>query len=147
MAGIAAKATVVLTMIDIRLAREDPDAVKAALARRGVDPGEIDSLLEADGRARNAVGRRDELRARVKDLSRQVAEARRAGDDGAALRLADESRDLGAEATKLGAEADAAQAEVRDRLLWLPNLPAPEAPDGTGPEDNPTVRRWPEQAR
>jgi seryl-tRNA synthetase len=134
-------------MIDIRVAREDPDAVKAALGRRGVDPAEIDRLLEADARARHAVGRRDELRARVKDLSRQVAEARRGGDDGLAGRLTAESRQLGDEATKLGADADAAQAEVRDRLLWLPNLPAEDAPDGAGPEDNPTVRRWPVEPR
>ncbi|HXQ76191.1 MAG TPA: serine--tRNA ligase [Acidimicrobiales bacterium] len=134
-------------MIDVRLAREDPDAVKAALGRRGVDAAEIDGLLDADARARNTVGRRDELRARVKDLSRQVAEARRAGDDGQAGRLADESREIGDEVTSLGADADAAQAEVRDRLLWLPNLPADEAPDGMGPEDNPTVRRWPDQPR
>jgi seryl-tRNA synthetase len=134
-------------VIDIRRAREDPDAVKAALGRRGVDPAEIDLLLDADGRARNAVGRRDELRARVKDLSRQVAEARRAGDDGLALRLSEESRSINDEGTKLGAEADAAQAEVRDRLLWLPNLPADEAPDGLGPEDNLVVRRWPDEPR
>jgi len=134
-------------MIDIRLAREDPDAVKAALARRGVDPAEIDLLLDADARARNAVGRRDELRARVKDLSRQVAEARRTGDDGRAGRMADESRAVSDEGTKLGAEADGAQAEVRDRLLWLPNLPAEDAPDGSGPEDNVTVRRWPVEPR
>jgi seryl-tRNA synthetase len=134
-------------MIDIRVAREDPDAVKAALGRRGVDSAEIDRLLEADARARHAVGRRDELRARVKDLSRQVAEARRGGDDGLAGRLTAESRQLGDEATKLGADADAAQAEVRDRLLWLPNLPAEDAPDGAGPEDNPTVRRWPVEPR
>jgi len=121
--------------------------VKAALGRRGVDAAEIDGLLDADARARNTVGRRDELRARVKDLSRQVAEARRAGDDGQAGRLADESREIGDEVTSLGADADAAQAEVRDRLLWLPNLPADEAPDGMGPEDNPTVRRWPDQPR
>ena len=134
-------------MIDIRVAREDPDAVKAALGRRGVDPADIDRLLEADARARHAVGRRDELRARVKDLSRQVAEARRGGDDGLAGRLTAESRQLGEEATKLGADADAAQTEVRDRLLWLPNLPAEDAPDGAGPEDNPTVRRWPVEPR
>jgi len=134
-------------MIDIRLARDDPEAVKAALGRRGVDPAEIDGLLDTDARARNAVGRRDELRARVKDLSRQVAEARRAGDDGLAGRLMTESRQLGDEATGLGADADAAQAEVRDRLLWLPNLPSADAPDGAGPEDNRTVRRWPETPR
>jgi seryl-tRNA synthetase len=134
-------------MIDIRLAREDPGAVKAALARRGVDPAEVDLLVDADARARNAVGRRDELRARVKDLSRQVAEARRAGDDGLAQRLAAESRSISDEGTMLGADADAAQAEVRDRLLWLPNLPAEDTPDGLGPEDNPTLRRWPDEPR
>ena len=64
-------------MIDIRLVRDDPEAVKAALGRRGVDPAEIDRLVELDAAARAAVGRRDELRAEVKELSQQVGEARR----------------------------------------------------------------------
>jgi len=134
-------------MIDIRLAREDPDAVKAALARKGVDPDEVGRLLDADGRARQAVGQRDELRARVKDLSRQVAEARRAGDTAVATELAEASRALGEEEKAADADATAAQGEVRELLLWLPNLPSPSAPDGAGPEDNPVVRRWPESAR
>jgi seryl-tRNA synthetase len=83
----------------------------------------------------------------VKDLSRQVADARRAGDDSLVVRLSEESRSVSDEGTKLGAEADAAQAEVRDRLLWLPNLPADDAPDGLGPNDNPVVRRWPDEPR
>ena len=135
------------TMIDIRLVREDPEAVKASLGRRGVEPGEIDLLLDADTRARALVGRRDERRARVKELSRQVAEARRAGDGDRAGALAGESRSVGEEESRLGAEAEAAQAEVRERLLWLPNLPAEDAPDGAGPEDNPVVRRWPPEPR
>ena len=32
-------------------------------------------------------------------------------------------------------------------LLWLPNLPSPDAPDGDGPQDNPIVRRWPVEPR
>ena len=35
-------------MIDIRLLREDPDGVKAALARRGVEAAEVDAVLAAD---------------------------------------------------------------------------------------------------
>jgi len=131
-------------MIDIRLIREDPDAVKAALARRGVDLSEVDLLLEADSRARRAVGARDALRAQIKELSRRVGEARRAGDDDGAAEHAGHSRALGEQEAAADAQADAAQAEVRDRLLWLPNLPAAEAPDGAGPQDNPVVRRWPE---
>ena len=36
---------------------------------------------------------------------------------------------------------------MRELLLWLPNLPAEDAPDGDGPQDNLEVRRWPETAR
>jgi seryl-tRNA synthetase len=147
MAAIAGEATFERSMIDIRLARDDPDAVKAALGRRGVDATEVDALLAADTRARDAVGRRDEVRAKVNDLSRQVAEAKRAHDDALAGRLADESRSLRDEESTLGAAAEAGQAEVRDRLLWLPNLPSEDAPDGAGPEDNITVRCWPEDRR
>jgi seryl-tRNA synthetase len=93
------------------------------------------------------VGRRDERRARVKDLSRQVGLARRAGDEARASMLAEESRLLGDEVTALDAVAGAAQVEVREQLLWLPNLPSDDAPDGVGAEDNPVVRRWPETAR
>ena len=134
-------------MIDLRLAREDPGAVKTALARRGVDAAEVDRLLEADGRAREAVGRRDELRAQIKELSRHVGEARRAGDDAKASELAERSRACGEDEKAADAQADAALAEVRDCLLWLPNLPADDAPDGAGPEDNVVVRRLPEVPR
>jgi seryl-tRNA synthetase len=130
-------------MIDIRLARENPDAVTAALARRGVDPAEVQRLIDADRRARQAVGRRDEERARVKELSRQVGEARRTGDQALAADLAEQSRALGEEEAAFDAAASAAQGEVRDMLLWLPNLPADDAPDGDGPDDNPVLRRWP----
>ena len=63
-------------MIDIRLVRDDSASVKAALARRGVDPAEIDRLIGLDETARAEIGRRDDLRAQVKALSKQVGEAR-----------------------------------------------------------------------
>jgi seryl-tRNA synthetase len=48
-------------MIDIRLVRDDPSAVKTALGRRGVDPADVDALVDLDARARAAIGGRDEL--------------------------------------------------------------------------------------
>jgi seryl-tRNA synthetase len=134
-------------MIDIRLVRGEPEAVRAALARRGVDPSEIDALVEADAAARRLAGERDDVRAKVKELSRQVGEARRAQDSATAERLTMESRSLGEREKALEEESELASQSVRDRLLWLPNLPADDAPDGTGPEDNPVVRRWPEEPR
>jgi seryl-tRNA synthetase len=134
-------------MIDIRLVRDDPDAVRKAFSRRGVDGAEIDRLLEADIQARASIGRRDEIRARVKELSRQVAEARRTRDEASATELTEKSRALGEEERRADGEATSAQAEARELLMWLPNLPADDAPDGGGPDDNVVVRHWPAEAR
>ncbi len=133
-------------MIDIRRVREDSASVKAALARRGVDPSEVDHLLVLDESARSAIGWRDDLRAQVKALSKQVGEARRSegADSATAQELADRSRELGEEEGEVGVTADAAQLEVRQALLYLPNLPADDAPDGAGPEDNVLARSWPD---
>jgi seryl-tRNA synthetase len=129
-------------MIDVRLMRQDQAAVTAALARRGVDPSEVERVAELDARARKLVGAQETLRARVKTLSKQVAEARRSGDAERAASLVAESRRTGGEEKDSAVEVDHAQRELRDALLVLPNIPADEAPDGGGPEDNVEVRRW-----
>jgi seryl-tRNA synthetase len=133
-------------MIDIRRVRDDSAAVKDGLQRRGVDPTDIDRLLGMDAAARAAIGQRDELRARVKSLSRQVGEARKAGDLAEADSLAADSRRLGEEERLLNVEAELAQGQVHQALLYLPNLPADDAPDGAGPEDNVVTRCWPDTA-
>jgi seryl-tRNA synthetase len=133
-------------MIDIRLVRDDIGSVKAALARRGVDPADIDRLAAMDAAARAAVGRRDDARSRVKALSKQVGGARRSGDVAAADDLAARSRAAGEEERSLNVVAEAAQEDVRQALLYLPNLPAADAPAGDAPEDNVVARTWPDRA-
>ncbi len=129
-------------MIDIRLVRDDADTVKAALARRGVDPAEVDRLVVLDAAARVAVHERDELRASVRAMSKQVGAARKVGDTALAERLTDDSRSAGERERALHAVAERAQDDVRQALLYLPNLPAPDAPDGVGEADNLVVRTW-----
>lgn len=129
-------------MIDIRLVRDDPDMVRRSLARRGVDPAEIDRLADLDLRARKVLATQESLRSKVKSLSREVAQAKHAGDQARADELAAESRRLGGEERAAGKEVDQAQRAVREALLDIPNLPADEAPDGDGPDDNVERRRW-----
>jgi seryl-tRNA synthetase len=129
-------------MLDIRRLRSDPDGVTAALARRG-DPSikaDLERVLAADERMRTIVAERDETRARVKLLSKEVGELRRAGQIDEAERVQAESRTLGEHEQSLDSDYDALAAEVRDALLGIPNAPAAEAPDGAGPEDNVVVK-------
>ncbi|MBW3537672.1 MAG: serine--tRNA ligase, partial [Actinobacteria bacterium] len=127
-------------MIDVRLVRAEPDQVKAALARKGVDPADVDEVARLDREFREAAQRQEAARARVKELSRLVAEAKRSGEHARAEGLSNESRSLSTEQKELARIGDTAQADLRAALLVLPNLPAPHAADGKSEADNPVVQ-------
>lgn len=112
------------------------------MARRGSAEllAQLDETLHLDERAREIVARRDAIRARVNELSKQVGQLRKAGDTGAAETLQTESRGLGDEEKALAAEYDDVQGAVRDLLLRIPNVPHDEAPDGASDHDNPVVK-------
>jgi seryl-tRNA synthetase len=132
---------VALRVIDIRLVRADPGGVRAALDRRGAGTGDVvDELLTLDAQARELARGRDAARAEVKQLSQEVAAARKAGDAPRAAELAARSRALGDTQKDLDVAADDAAAALRGLLLRTPNLPSPDAPDGASAEDNPVVR-------
>ncbi len=130
-------------MIDIRRVRADPEEVRAALARRRDDSvlAELTELTAADVAQRTIVAERDELRGKVKALSKQVGDLRRAGDTDAAERIQSVSRELGERQGQLGAVAEETGERVRQLLLRIPNIPSAEAPDGDGPSANVEVRR------
>ena len=70
-------------MIDIKLLREQPDAVRASQRARGEDQGIVDAILAADERRRSCIAEFESLRAQQKSSGRQVAAAK--GADKAAL--------------------------------------------------------------
>jgi len=127
-------------MIDVRRLRDDLDAVKAALARRRIDLDEVDQAAELYARQLELGSRRDGLRAQVNTLSKLVGAARRSGDTEQSDRLSGESRTLGEELSTVEASAAAVEGELRGLLLRIPNLPAPDAPEGASENDNPVLR-------
>ncbi|CAN5742237.1 serine--tRNA ligase [soil metagenome] len=130
----------VAAMLDVRRVRTEFDVLKAGLARKGADLGELDRLAEVDRRHRAMAERRDTNRAQVNLLSKEVGRLRREGNaEGAEARMA-ASRRLGESEKAMVAEADHLSAELRDLLLRIPNLPAEDAPDGAGEADNVIVR-------
>src|SRR5215212_11055125 len=126
-------------MLDARRLRTELDELKAGLARKGVDPAEVDNAADLDARWRLATSEAERLRSEVKGLSKQVGSLRRS-DPSAADALMARSRQVDERARQRKAEADELEALLRDALLRLPNVPSPDAPDGAGPEDNVVVR-------
>jgi seryl-tRNA synthetase len=121
-------------VIDLKAARNDPEAYRAALARKGAAEA-FDELLAADERWRALVPRIDELRGRTKPKGKPSPE------ELAALQAVKEELRAAEE------EYAAAEAE-RDRLaLRVPNLPHPDSPDGSTEDDVEEIRRVGEPPR
>lgn len=128
-------------MIDVRLLRNTPDAVRVAMERRAKPDllDQVDHAVRLDTRLRDIVVERDEVRRQVNDISKQVGALRKAGDTAGAEALMGQSRDLGARETGLAAESDEVEAALREVLLRIPNVPHADAPNGAGDHDNPIV--------
>ncbi|OBB65098.1 serine--tRNA ligase [Mycobacterium sp. 852014-50255_SCH5639931] len=62
-------------MIDLKLLRENPDAVRRSQTSRGEDPALVDALLVADAARRAAISSADALRAEQKSASKSVGAA------------------------------------------------------------------------
>ena len=131
-------------MLDLRRIREDPGPARAALARRGAAEA-LDELLRVDERRRELLPEVEERRARQNRASDQIAAAKRSGED--AEPLIAEMREVSAEVK--GLEAELAEAESkRDELMsQLPNLPEPEAPEGSTEDDAVVLREVGERPR
>ena len=129
-------------MIDLAQLRREPELVTAALARRGVSSETVASLIQTDKRHRELMQEAETLRARVKDLSRQVGEARKNKETERGDALAEESKQLGVQEREASARAEELGAEVRELHLQIPNIPADQAPDGLSEEENVELRQW-----
>ncbi len=128
-------------MIDVRLLRTDFDDVRVAIARRHDDSAlvALDQARDLDVRLREIGTERDQLRARVNGISKEVGVLRRDGHVDAAEAKQAESREIGETEKRLAGEHDEVNEQLRQLLLVIPNLPFHGAPDGAGDADNPVV--------
>ncbi|HKX17495.1 MAG TPA: serine--tRNA ligase [bacterium] len=124
-------------MIDIRQIREKPDDIKAAIRRKGADPGLVDAVLEADRRRRDTLHRVESLRAEQNRASQEIPRLTGPAREARIAEMKRIATDLRAAEPEL-ATADAA---LDAALRRIPNPPHPAVPDG-GPEASVTVRTF-----
>ncbi len=126
-------------MLDPRLLRNNPEQLKAGLAKRGVTV-DLPALLEMDNQRKALQLETEQLQNERNQSAKLIGKAKAAGEDVAPL-LAQVS-DLG---DKLD-QAKKALAEVQEAFhaAWiaLPNLPQDDVPAGRDEQDNVEIRRW-----
>ena len=128
-------------MHDIKAIRDEPSVFDAGLARRGLDPAS-GPLLTIDQSRREAQMRRDQLLARRNAASKDVGQAKSQKRDADAETLMAEVARLKDGIAVAEADEAAAAARLDEALAGVPNIPAPEVPDGADESGNAEQRRW-----
>ncbi len=127
-------------MLDIKVIRENPEKVKAALARRCKDFGaEVDRVLELDSRRREIIGKSEAIKASQNAESKKIPMLKKAGEDTTAIFA--ELKKLGDEAKALEGELREVEDELNAAILVIPNTPNDSIPDGPDSDSNVEVRR------
>jgi len=110
-------------VLDIQLIRRDPDAVRAALARRGPAAADgVDRVLELDQRWR-------EIRTALEELKAEQNKASRGRKGPPTPEEREQLATMAARGRELSDEEAAVRAQRDTQLAALPNLTAPDAPD------------------
>jgi seryl-tRNA synthetase len=128
-------------MHDIRTIRENPAGFDAALSRRGLSPLSSD-LLALDEARRTAIHGAETAQAAQNAASKEAGAAKGRGDEAEFARLRALVTEKKAEIATLGEQATALDAQLRDALMRIPNLPLDEVPLGANETDNVEIRRW-----
>src|SRR5881296_1240180 len=124
-------------MLDIRLIRAEPERVKAELAKVGFPAADLDALLEADRRRREALHTLETLRAERTNASKAIRDLK---DPAERERAIAGQRTVGERIAAAAAAAAAAEADFERRMLEVPNLPHPDVPVGPDESANVVVR-------
>src|SRR5713101_4721011 len=120
-------------MLDIKLIRDQPDAVATALADKG-GAELIHEILARDADRRRLIKETEDLKALRNRASEAIGQARRRGEDASAEQA--RMREVGDRIKSLDAEVKIIEADVDRMLLGIPNLPHPSVPVGSS-ADNP----------
>lgn len=127
-------------MIDLRLIRESPDSIRAALARRGGDVGgTLDEVLRLDEERRSLLQRAEKLKAERNRASEEVARRKRERAD--AAELIAQLKGVSDTVKELDQQVRAVEAALEEQMLLLPNLPLAELPNGDESAST-VVRSW-----
>ena len=130
-------------MLDIKVVRQDPEAVAAALNKRGYR-FDTAAFAALDARRKQADIDSQNLLAERKSASKKIGQLVGQGVpvEEAKAQVTESLDNIAARLDELTEQARQVQGEIEELLLSVPNIPAPEVPAGLGEADNVEVLRW-----
>jgi seryl-tRNA synthetase len=125
-------------MIDIKRIREDFEATVESLARRGVAHETVEAALNLDAKRRELITETETLKQQRNSASKEIGAAAKAGQDVTESKA--KVRAIGDRIAEIDKELAQIEAQFKDAMLMIPNLPAPEIPTGPDSSCNKVVK-------
>lgn len=114
-------------MLDIKLIRENPDLVRAGIAKKNTT-FDMDKLLALDARRRDVLRHVESLKAERNKASEEIAKKKKAGE--AVEDAIAAMRKVGDEIAVKDGEIREIETELNTELTWIPNIPHESVPVG-----------------
>jgi seryl-tRNA synthetase len=128
-------------MLDGRYLRDNLDTIRAAMGARAAG-WDFDRFVALDDERRRLIGEVESRQARRNEASKRIGELMKAGQRDEAEAAKEQVRVINDEIAALDERRTAVDAEVREMLLTIPNIPHESVPAGADENDNVEVRRW-----
>ena len=127
-------------MLDIKLIRENPEKVKAAMKTRNKDmDAVVDEILEIDAQVRALTQKADALKAEQNAASKQIPQIKKEGGDISEIMA--RMNAIKEEVKTLDAEKNELAAKQKTMMYEFPNVPSDTTPVGKDDSENVEIRR------
>ena len=126
-------------MIDIKLLREQPDFVRAAIANKKFTC-DIDAILALDVTRRAKITDAEQARAEQKAANKEMASLPKGSPE--FIEKVQAMKAIAAKSKELELEAKAADEAFQEAFLAIPNLADPSTPVGKGEDENEIAATW-----
>jgi seryl-tRNA synthetase len=128
-------------MLDLNFIRQNPDRVKAILVDLNIE-APIDEILQLDRQRRDLLKDVEALRQERNVGSKAIGQLMREGNKEEAAAQKQRMSEVGDKIKGLDEQLRQVEADLHDKQLYVPNMPAPNVPVGPDESHNVEVRRW-----
>jgi seryl-tRNA synthetase len=128
-------------MLTLKILRDDPELVIRRLAKKHFDARPVvEKVLELDARRRELQTESDALLAAQKQKANEIGAFMKQGQKEAAEKAKEEVAAMKARSNELLAARDAAEKEMNEQIVLMPNMPCELVPEGLNAADNLVVK-------
>lgn len=125
-------------MLDIKILRNEPDRIREALKKRNNDL-DISPAIELDKARREIIAEVEQKKAKQNEISKQIPQLKKAGED--TTQIFAEMKELSNEIKTDDEKVRDIDAQLRDFMLRIPNIPCDDCPVGVDDSDNLEMRK------